>query len=255
MDLHIDSLDHHFTLPQTRKVAFGRPFAWIRLGWQEFTAHPAPSLAWGLVVAVAGWISLLLAYNYPLFFTTCVTGFLLLSPIVAAGIYELTSAREQGKPVSFLQSVRDYMRNLSQIAFFGVILGMIAIGWERVSAIMFALFYGGEVGTLHDFLRSLAGEYLGFSIAWVLTGAVLALVVFAVTAVSIPMLADREVDAVTAMMTSLRAVAENIAPMLLWAALIVALTAVGFATGLLGLIVIFPVLGHATWIAYKELVA
>ncbi|UXY15943.1 DUF2189 domain-containing protein [Chitiniphilus purpureus] len=254
MDLHLDSLDRHFTLPKVRKVAMARPFAWIQLGWEDLKAHPGPSLAWGFLVAIAGWLSLGLAYNYPYLFTTCITGFLLVAPLIAAGIYELTSAREEGRPASFGQSVRDYMKNLSQIAFLGVILGMIAIGWERVSAILFALFYGGEAVSLKLLFASLVGEYAGFTIAWFAIGALLAMVVFALTAVSIPLLADREVDAITAMMTSVRAVTENLPAMLVWAVLIVALTALGFATGLIGLIVIFPVLGHATWIAYKEIV-
>ncbi|XZG70312.1 DUF2189 domain-containing protein [Chitinibacteraceae bacterium HSL-7] len=254
MDMHLDGLDQHFTLPKTRKVSASRPLAWLAAGWRDFIAHPGPSLAWGVMVALVGGLMLKIAASYPYLFTFCITTFLLLAPLVAAGIYELTSEREQGRPTSFVQSVRDFLGNVGQIAFFGVILGMIALAWERISAILFALFYGGDAVSIEHFFQALTGEYATFTLSWALVGALLAAAVFAMTAVSIPMLADRQVDAITAMMTSIRCVAENLPAMLLWAVLIVALTALGFATALIGLIVIFPVLGHATWVAYKELV-
>ncbi|WP_035054559.1 DUF2189 domain-containing protein [Andreprevotia chitinilytica] len=254
MDLHMDSLDQHFTLPVTRKVNAGRPFTWLKRAWQDLLSHPAPSLAYGVLTAVTGWIVLAIASHFTYLFTFSITGYLLLAPLCAAGIYELTSEREEGRPTSFAQSIRDLMKNIGQLAFFGVILGMIAIGWERVSAILFALFYGGDAVTMDGFLQALVGEYAGFTIAWLIGGFLLSCVVFALTAISIPMLADREVDVVTAMMTSLRAVLENLPAMLLWAAIIVALTVIGFATFLIGFVVLFPLLGHATWIAYKDLV-
>ncbi|AOY00799.1 DUF2189 domain-containing protein [Jeongeupia sp. USM3] len=254
MDLHLSGLDDHFTLPRTRKVNALRAFSWLSRGWQDLAAHPAPSLAHGALITLLGWLVLSLASQNTHLFTASITGFLLLAPLGAAGIYELTSEREDGRTTSFVQSIRDLMKNVSQLAYFGVVLFMIALAWERLSAILFALFYGGEAVTLSTFFSSLIGEYAGFTIAWLIGGFLLACLVFALTAVSIPMLADREVDTVTAMMTSLRAVAENLPAMIVWAALIVLLTAVGFATFLLGFVVLFPLLGHATWIAYKDLV-
>lgn len=254
MDLHLSELDQHFTLPKTRKVTADRPLAWLKMGMADLLQHPGPSLAYGLIIAAVGWLMLGIADPNGHFFTTLITGFLLLSPLAAAGIYELTSEREEGRTTSFMQSLRDVTSNLSQIAFLGVILGMVAIAWERVSAILFALLYNGQVPAGVSIIEALTGEYLNFTLVWGAAGFLLACFVFALTAVSIPMLADREVDSVTAMMTSLRAVAENISTMMIWAALIVALTAIGFATYLVGLIVIFPLLGHATWYAYKEMI-
>lgn len=254
MDLHMHGLDDHFTLPQTDKVSASRPFTWLKLGWQDLRQHPLPSLGYGILIAIAGWLVLAISSNYTYLTSTSITGFMLLAPLGAAGIYELTSEREEGRETSFAQSIHDVVKNLGQIAFLGFILGCVAIGWERVSCILFALFYGGEAVNLHFFYNALFSEYWMFTVSWILGGFVLACITFAFTAVSIPMLADREVDVVTAMMTSLRVVMENLPAMVVWAAIIVTLTAIGFATGLLGLIVLFPLLGHATWIAYKELV-
>ncbi|SMC29177.1 Uncharacterized membrane protein [Andreprevotia lacus DSM 23236] len=254
MDLHLDTLDRHFSLPKTGKVEMMRPFSWLRRGAADFMAHPLPSLGYGILTVLTGWLVLLVAASYVYLSTFSVTGYLLLAPLCAAGIYELTSEREEGRETSFAQSIHDLMKNFGQLAFMGAILGMIAIAWERVSAILFALFYGGEAVTMDGFIHALTGEYALFTVAWFIGGLVLACVVFALTAVSIPMLADREVDVITAMMTSVRVVAENLPAMLLWAATIVVLTVIGFATFLVGFAVIFPILGHATWIAYKDLV-
>ncbi|MBE9610487.1 DUF2189 domain-containing protein [Chitinilyticum piscinae] len=254
MDLHMDNLDRHFQMPGIRKIDAGRPLQWLGRGWQDMMRHPGPSLAYGVLVVAVGAILLALAAGYPYLLTTFVTGFLLLAPLGAAGIYELTSERDEGRETSFAQSLRDMKHNFGQLAFFGVGLGMIAIAWERTSAILFALFYGGGGVGMDAILQALTGEFLTFTLIWAGLGFVLALVVFALTAVSIPMLADRDIDAVTAMMVSLRSVGDNLVPMLIWAALLAVLTAIGFATMMIGLIVIFPWLGHATWYAYKDLV-
>lgn len=254
MQLHFDQLDQHFSLPKTHSVSVGRPLQWLVRGWLDMMKHPGPSLAYGLVVTLVGWSLLALAIEHPYLLTTFVTGFLLLAPLVAAGLYELTSEREEGRPTSFTQSLTDLAKNFGQIAFFGIILGMVAIAWERVSAILFALFYSGGEITMGGFVAAMLGEYQLLLLLWLGAGFILACIVFALTAVSIPMLADKEVDAITAMMTSLRVVGDNLPAMMLWAALIVALIAIGFLTYLIGLIVIFPLLGHATWMAYKDLV-
>ena len=133
---------------------------------------------------------------------------------------------------------------------------IVAIFWERLSAILFALFYNGAVPNLESFYRDLllSGDYWRLLVIYAAVGGVLAIVVFVLSAISIPMLLDRDVDIYTAMATSLVAVGRNIPAMAIWAILIVVLTAIGFATLLLGMTVIFPVLGHATWHAYRDLV-
>ncbi|WP_047391099.1 DUF2189 domain-containing protein [Chitinibacter sp. ZOR0017] len=255
MATHLSALDRHFTLPATRAITLTSPLRWLARGWQDLRANPGPSLTYGLLITAIGWLLLSLVDTHSHFFTTLLTGFLLLAPLAASGIYELSSEREAGRPTSFLHSLRDAGRNLGQTAYIGVVLTLIAIAWERISAILFALLYGGMVPAETPLWEAFTGQYLNFTLIWVFCGAVLAAFVFALTAVSLPMLADREVDSITAMMTSLRAVMENGAPMLLWAMLIVAITALGLATYLVGLIVLFPLLGHASWHAYRDLVA
>ena len=245
-----------FSLPAVRRVAGDRPFAWLAAGWRDLKANPLPSLAYGLLFALGGDLIILAAFNHPHLVTVSVSGFFLVAPLLAAGLYELSRSAARGEWLMFIDSLRCFRRNGQSLALFGLLLALVAILWERFTAIAFALLGGSSGIDTGVFLGRilLGGEHLGFVAAWIALGAVLALAIFAVTVVSVPMMLDRDADVATAMMASLRAFAANPAPLLLWAALIVALTLFGFATLLFGLVVIMPILGHASWHAYRELV-
>ena len=132
----------------------------------------------------------------------------------------------------------------------------VIIIFAAISAIMFALFYRGEVSNVTNFVSGIlgSGENLYFLAAYVIVGAVLAIVVFALSAISIPLLMDRDTDAFTAAMTSLRAVQMNFDTMMLWAVMIVGLIAIGFASMMIGMVILLPLVGHATWHAYRDLI-
>jgi uncharacterized membrane protein len=121
---------------------------------------------------------------------------------------------------------------------------------------MFALFYRGEIGNVTNFVSGIlsSGTNLYFVAAYIIVGAVLAVVVFSLSAIAIPMVMDRETDTVTAAMTSLRAVQTNFDTMMLWAVMIVVLTGIGFASMMIGMVILLPLVGHATWHAYRDLV-
>lgn len=243
-----------FDLPVVRSVSADRPLAWLKAGWRDLKANPLPSLAYGLLFALGGDLIILAVLDHPHLLTVAVSGFFLLAPLLAAGLYELSRARSAGQRLLFIDSLRCFRRNGQSLALFGLLLALTAIIWERFSAIAFALIGGDMVGSavLSDII--LGGEHLGFIVTWFAIGAILAMVVFALAVVSVPMMLDRNVDIATAMFASLRAVAHNPGPLLLWAAVIVALTLVGFATLLFGLVVLMPILGHASWHAYRDLV-
>ncbi len=248
-------LDRHFELPRIRHVPLTRAFAWLALGVRDMRDNLVESLAYGTLVAVLGWLIWYHAGGRPQLFTASVTGFFLIAPLLAAGLYEISRRQELGMRSSFGESLQGWRRSGGAIAQMGLQLVLIAIFWERLSAILFALSYGGEAPDLRRFVSDvfLSGNYPQVVFAYVGVGGAFAAVVFVISAISIPMLLDRNGDIYTAMATSFLAVTRNVGPMLVWATLIVALTAVGFATALFGLIVIFPILGHATWHAYREL--
>src|SRR6185369_12255979 len=249
---------HHAdaSLPVIRQISWRRPFFWLQAGWRDLKANPLPSLAYGILFALGGDLILLSIIRHPHLVSVAVSGFFLLAPLLAAGLYELSRRTAQGEKILFIDSLRCFRRNGRSLALFGLFLGLTAILWERFSAIAFALLGAGSDLDSGAFLKEIvfSGEHDTFVVAWFALGAALALLVFALAVVAVPMLLDRDSDIVTAMMTSLDACVANAGPLLLWAALIVALTLTGFATLLFGLLVIMPILGHASWHAYRELV-
>lgn len=249
-------LDDHFALPEIRRVPPGRPFAWLAAGWDDLRRDPLPSLAYGCLFAIAGDVILLLSLPHPHLFMLAVSGFFLIAPLLAAGLYEISRRHQRGEPVSFARSQSFWGRNGQALAMFGLLLAIVGLAWERLSAVLFALFIGPETESLGQLWMSIVqeGGHLGFALSWFLVGAILAALVFVLSALSVPMMLDRPVDVATAAMASIRGVLQNLPAMALWAALIVAITLLGFATFLFGLIVLMPILGHASWHAYRDIV-
>ena len=243
-------------LPVIRRIGIDRPFAWLAAGWRDLKANPLPSLAYGLLFAIGGSLIILATLNRPHLLTAAISGFFLLAPLLAAGLYELSRRTAQGERILFIDSLACFRRNGESLALFGLLLAMIAIFWERFSAIAFALL-GSSTGTDAGIFIArllLSGEHTAFIATWWVLGGLIALLVFAMSVIAVPLLLDRNTDVATAVVASLRAFASNTLPLLLWAALIVTLTLIGFATLLFGLVVLIPLLGHASWHAYRELV-
>ena len=247
---------HGMSLPGIRHIAIDHPFTWLQAGWQDMKANPLPSLAYGLLFALGGDLIIIALLDHPHLISVAISGFFLVAPLLAAGLYELSRSRAKGEKLLFIDSLRCFRRNGQSLAFFGLILALAMLFWERVSAVTFALIAIDTSAMASAYLSDIifSGEHLAFTATWLATGGMLALLVFAVSVVSVPMMLDHDTDVATAMLTSLRTFGQNFAPLLLWAGLIVVLTLLGFATLLFGLVVIMPILGHASWHAYRDLV-
>jgi uncharacterized membrane protein len=257
MDHPLHSLEEHFTLPAVaRQVPAFRPFVWVGRAVDDLRRNLRSSLAHGAVITAILAFVLFLAADYPYFFTAAVSGFLLVAPLLTLGIYEISRLNDAGETASFARSLAGWRRNAASVGMFGVVLCVIAIAWERLSAILFALLYGGNAPELGPFIAGvfLTGDYPRVLAGFIVLGGILAALVFVLAAVSLPMMMDRGTDVATAMMTSVKVVLTNPLPLVVWAATIVVLVAFGFAFALVGLVIIMPLLGHATWHAYKELV-
>lgn len=256
MDPRFDLPAQDFVLPRIRPIPRSRPLAWLRQGWGDLRANPLPSLAYGLLFALGGDLILLAALDHPHLLTVAISGFFLVAPLLAAGLYELSRARAQGEKPLFIDTLRCYRRNGQSLALFGLFLALVTLLWERFSAIAFALVGATSAASGSAYLGELlfSGEHLAFTATWLVLGGLLAWFVYALAVLSVPYMLDRDVDVATAMMASLRAMLTNPVPLLLWAAIIVTLTLIGFATLLFGLVVLLPVLGHASWHAYRDLV-
>lgn len=243
-------------LPAIRKVPLARPLDWLRRGATDVKACAPANLAHSVVMVALGWALLLMLGRHPHYVAAAVSGFLLVAPIMATGLCELSRLKEGRQPTSFDASLAVLGRSGRELFRFGVVLALVAGAWFVVSEVMLAgLFdvaYQDPADTYwHGFLDTASRPQM---LAYLGTGAVLALLVFALSAVTVPAIVDSNASAGQALRTSLRAVTTNPGPMLLWAALITAIVAVGFATLLFGLVVLMPLVGHATWHAYRDLV-
>lgn len=244
---------------RVRKVATDRPWMWLAAGWQDMRAYPHISGAYGAALAIFGWFVLLLMFEFGLNWAIlpAVAGFLIVSPLLAAGLYEVSRRRELGETASLNDALNGFKRNGSQIAMIGAVLAVINLIWIRIAGLIFALFFGlNFTPSLAELpFRMLQSETLpGFLLVGTGFGLVLASATFAACVVSIPMLVDRDVSFLEAITVSIQAVVENPRAMALWAGLIVLFTGLALVPFFLGLVVAMPLIGHATWHAYRDLV-
>lgn len=245
-----------FDLPAVRHISAGHALRWLGAGWQDLKATPVASLAYGLLFALGGDLIILAAIDSPQLITVSISGFFLVAPLLAAGLYELSRQSGRGRRPSFIESLAVFRDHGESLAQFGLFLALVSLFWERLTAIAFSLLASPGDTAAGPYLYHVAfsGEHLPLLAVWTGLGALVALFVFALSVVSVPMMLDRGSDVVTAMMSSLRAFAANPEALLVWAAIIVGLTLIGFATLLFGLVVLMPIIGHASWHAYRDLV-
>ena len=241
-----------------RAVPPAAAFAWLRAGWHDFARRPGLSLCYGLLVfalsvAVVATI-FSLGYDYILF--PALSGFLVVAPLMATGLYEKSRRLAAGLPVTLADMMFVPIRSGAQIVFVGLLLCLLMMLWNRAAVLLYALFFGlRPFPGLHDILPYLLGTPTGWVLLIVgsLVGGLFAAFSFAISVFAIPRLLDERSDALTAMGQSMALVWNNLPVMLTWAAIVMSLFVLSVATGLIGLIIVFPVLGHATWHAFSAM--
>ena len=244
-------------LPQIRRVGMDAPWRWLRAGWRDFRAATGTSLFYGVALTAMG-VLLTQTWGKGAIEIAFLTGFLLVGPFLAMGLYDISRRVRDRRPVVVGDTLTAWKANRAAIGFYAVILALLLAVWVRVSVVVVALFFPAGVPSGAALAEQLleSPDALAFIGAYVAAGCGFALFVFATSVVSLPMLLDREqMDALSAMITSFNALRVNFAPMLLWGAIVVVLTGLGFAAFYVGLLVALPVIGHATWHAYKDVVA
>ena len=241
---------------EIRRVPALQSLIWLRSGWDDLTHLGWASLAHGVLIVTMGWVLLGIASAHLFLMVAAVTGYLLIGPIMTTGLCELSRRRAAREPAGFDDSLDGVERNPASLAQFGALLAAIAVFWLVASQVMLSTLVAGPPPSAEVLLW---GSFTGAidrtqALAYIGSGAVLAAIVFTVSVVTVPLIIDRGLGAVDAIMTSVRATLKNIPAMLVWSALIVVLTALGFVTLLAGMIIVAPLLGHATWHAYRDLV-
>ena len=228
------------------------PLRWLRSGWRDWCRAPATGLFFGACYAAMGWAlvwTFASAISYAL--ALC-AGFLLLGPLLCLGMYETSRRLEAGQPPSWWGAVTAWRAVGAQMAWFSGALLIIDMLWARSAMVVFAVCLDGVPNFKAPLGALLTPEFLTFAAVYVGVGALFAGLIFAVCVISMPLILDRSVDAISAALLSIRLVLTQPAVMCVWAALIVALSVVAMLPGFLGLLVVAPVLGHASWHAYRQ---
>lgn len=242
--------------PQINSIGVCAPLEWLRQGWTDFRSTRFLGAFYGVVFTAMGHFILLMYATKWQLTMGLISGFFLLGPFVCTGLYELSRQRDAGNDSKLARSLVAWRKNTGSIAFFAVILTFAMIVWVRVSVIVFALTSKTDFPSVQGVVLAIfSAENAAFLLVWAAAGSVFASIVFAISVVSIPMLLDREADTMIAIFSSVRALLANPLPLFVWAALIVAIVGACFALQFWPLVVTAPILGHATWHAYKALVA
>jgi uncharacterized membrane protein len=251
--------------PAVREIPVDRPFQWLLLGLRDMVRSGWLSVAHGAVLALFGAALFGIAHQKFWLLAGAFSGFLVVAPVLATSLYAMSRALEHGEPIR-LALLRNTWLSWQQSRFverggywclvrFGVLLALAGTGWVLTSAALITLMAPAPINTPMDFLRHvvLGRNHFLFE-AWLSMGGILAAPIFASSVVSMPLMLDRRISLLDAVLTSWRVVLANPVPMAVWSGLIMLLVALGFATLLTGLLVVVPVLGHASWHAYRDLV-
>jgi len=242
---------------EIRRVPLRQPLEWLSRGWEDVKEIGKPGLAHGALIAILGAVLLMLGSTHLYLTAAAVTGYLLVGPVMTTGLCELARRREAHERLGFDESLQALTRNPEGLMNFAGVLALVAVLWFVFSAVVLetalnasvpsltVALWGGSAGSLR--MAQMLG-YIG-------SGAVLAALVFSMSVVAVPLMIDRHASASDAIRASARASFANLPAMLLWSALIVAVTAIGFVTLLVGMVVVAPLLGYATWHAYRDLIA
>ena len=234
------------------KLNFSDPFIWLRKGWQDLLSFKSCTTFFGVCFFVMAVVLGIVFRNKPEYTMSIVSGCLLLGPFLALGLYEVSRRNELGLPKSFIQSTTCWRNHIRSMGMLVLVLIVLELLWGRASLVVFAVFFNTGMPSTTGVMEAIFNaQNLEFLLVYAMVGGVFAALVFAVSVVSIPMILDRDTDAISAAITSIQVVFVNLPVMLLWGALLTVLVAVALIPAGLGLIVIGPWLGYATWHAYR----
>jgi len=244
--------------PYRRDLPAAAAVQWLAAGWRDCRVQMDTSLAYGFVVFVVSALIVAGLYSYELDYILfpALAGFMVVGPIVAIGLYEKSRRIAAGETVRLADMIFVHGASGGQLWFTGVLLCLLMLLWMRAAVILYALFFGLQpFPGLDQVMAILFTTPNGWALLVVgsIVGALFAAFSFAISVFAVPMLLDERTDALTAMGTSTALVWNNLPVMLAWGAIVLALFLLSLATGLLGLIVVFPLLGHGTWHAYRAI--
>jgi uncharacterized membrane protein len=242
-----------FTLPLAR-LPLHAPWGWLRQGWQDFWRCPRIGLFYGFSFFLMGHALWAVFHAYPAYVLALSAGFLLMGPFLCLGLYHASRCLEAGEVPQLGASLRVGWPTRGAMGLFAGVLLVLELLWGRASLVVFALTFNTLPSGQDTLTQLLNPDNLGFILTYLAVGGVFAGLIFVFSVIAIPMILDRQVDAISAGLTSLRACLNNPGTLLLWGACITVTVGLSMVPYFLGLIVIGPVIGHATWHAYRAIV-
>ncbi len=253
-------------LPQVRTVGLMQPMTWLVLAWRDMARSGWISFAHGLAITAFGGAILAVAHHRFWLLAGALSGFLVVAPVLATSLYALSRALEQRQEANLGVVLKTWLNWQNShinkwgndywcMVQFGALLALAATGWVITSAAFITLLAPVPVETPMDFMRHVVLANNGWLFElWLALGSLLAAPIFASSVIAMPLLLDRRASLRVAVLTSWQVVVANPLPMAFWAALILGFTLLGLGSLLLGLIFVMPMLGHASWHAYRDLV-
>jgi uncharacterized membrane protein len=230
----------------------GAPFQWLAAGWHDLYAHKGIALFYGICFWSMAVVLALVFRSKPEYVMSIASGCLLVGPFLAMGLYEVSRRREAGLKPDLASSLTCWDTRLRSVGLLVLVLIVLELIWGRASLVVFAVFFNtgmpSTTGVVNAVFNPQNWEFVAIYLA---VGGAFAGLVYAISVVSIPMILDRDTDAISAAITSLQVVVENPGVLLLWGALITVLVALALLPWGLGLVVVGPWLGHASWHAYR----
>ena len=243
-----------FSLPLAQLTP-AAPLQWLRLGWADFKRCPRIGLFYGLCFFGMGHALLAMFQNAPAYVLALSAGFLLMGPFLCLGLYDASKAMQtHSHRPSLRASLLAWRPTKGTMGIFAGVLLILELLWGRASLVVFAVTFNTMPSTEKLLPQLINPENLGFLITYTVVGGVFAGLIFVTSVISIPMIMDRHTDAISAGLTSIRACLQNPGVMFIWGALITAMIALAMLPFFLGLLIVGPVIGHATWHAYRHIV-
>ncbi|MGE5090518.1 MAG: DUF2189 domain-containing protein [Candidatus Levyibacteriota bacterium] len=231
------------------------PLRWLALGWRDFRRCPLIGGFYGACFMIMGWVLMAVYETAPAYVMALSAGFLLMGPFLCLGLYRASQHLERGEKPDLGDSLFAFEAKAGTLGIFGLVLLVLELLWARATLVIFALSFDGMPDLRGSLLALASPANLGFTIAWIAVGAVFAGIIFSISVVSIPMILDRQIDAITAGLTSLRVVLTHTLVMLLWGAMITVMVVLAMLPWFAGLPIVGPVVGYASWHAYRAAVA
>ena len=240
---------------QLATLRWSDPIQWLKLGWADFKRCPRIGLFYGMCFFVMGHALLALFQKAPEYLLALSAGFLLMGPFLCLGLYDASKAMQtHSHRPSLRASLQAWRPTRGTMAIFAGVLLILEMLWGRAALVVFAVSFNNMPDKANLLAMLLDPENIGFVITYCVVGGVFASLIFVTSVISIPMIMDRQVDAVSAGLTSIRACLQNPGVMLLWGALITGIVVLAMLPMFLGLLIAGPVIGHATWHAYRHIV-